>query len=102
MVKVKFQPLHSMASSIAHDDCRQEANTLSSLCIDVKKKKMGVTSLGRHTCPGCNLGHCRDLFFVLNDVDLHTVCFLLTSGDGLGLNCACVPLVPRLYSRCVH
>ena len=47
---------------------------------------MGVTSFGRHTCPGCNLGHSRDLFFVLNDVDLHIVCvFLWTSGDARGL-----------------
>ena len=61
---------------------------------------MGVTSFGPHTRPGCNLGHCRDLFFVLNDVDLYTVCFLLTFGDarGLGLNCVCVPLVTRLYA----
>ena len=34
---------------------------------------MGVALLGRHTCPGCNLGYCRDLFFVLNDVDHYTV-----------------------------
>ena len=25
---------------------------------------MGVTSFGRHTRPGCNLGHCRDLFCI--------------------------------------
>ena len=63
---------------------------------------MGVTSLGPHTRPGCNLGYCRDLFFVLNDVDLYTVCFSWTFGDarGLGLNCACVPFVTRL--RAVH
>ena len=29
MVKIKFQPLHFMASTITHDLCRQEANTLS-------------------------------------------------------------------------
>ena len=66
------------------------------MCISCKT--MGVTSLGPHTRPGCNLGYCRDLFFVLNDVDLYTVCFSWTFGDarGLGLNCACVPLVTRL------
>ena len=31
------------------------------MCINVKK---GVTSLGRHTRPSCNLGHCRDLFCI--------------------------------------
>ena len=31
------------------------------MCINVKK---GVTSFGRHTRPGCNLGHCRDLFCI--------------------------------------
>ena len=31
------------------------------MCINVKK---GVTSLGRHTRPGCNLGHSRDLFCI--------------------------------------
>ena len=51
MVKVKFQPLHSMASSIAHNFFRQEANTLSSLCVLMSK---GVTSLGPHTRPACN------------------------------------------------
>ena len=36
----------------------------------------------------------------MDDVDLYTVCFLLTFGNarGLGLNCACVPLVTRLYA----
>ena len=29
MVQVRFQPLHSMATSITHDSFRQEANTLS-------------------------------------------------------------------------
>ena len=33
MVKVRVQPLYSMASSIAHDVFRQEANTLYSLCV---------------------------------------------------------------------
>ena len=31
------------------------------MCINVKK---GVTSLGRHTRPGCNLGRSRDLFCI--------------------------------------
>ena len=33
MVKVRVQPLHSMASSIAHDFFRQEAITLHLLCV---------------------------------------------------------------------
>ena len=33
MVQVRVQPLYSMASSIAHDFFRQEANTLYSLCV---------------------------------------------------------------------
>ena len=59
MVKVRFQPLHYMASSIAHDFFCQEANTLSSFCVLMSK---GVTSPGPHTRPACNLGYCRDLF----------------------------------------
>ena len=56
---------------------------------------MGVTSLGRHIRPGCHLGYCRDLFFVLNDVDLYIVCFFMDfrGCEGLGLIlsvCACV------------
>ena len=50
MVQVRVQPLYSMASSIAHDFFRQEANTLYSLCVLIIK---GVTSLGRHTRPAC-------------------------------------------------
>ena len=43
MVQVKFQPLHSMASSIAHDFFRQEANTLSSLCVLMYNNGRDVT-----------------------------------------------------------
>ena len=44
---------------------------------------MGVTSLGRHTRPACNLGYCRDSIKsddLIDDFDLNTVCFSLTSG----------------------
>ena len=109
---------------------------------------MGVTSFGRHTRPGCNLGHSRDslkpmqwccppysVFFIdfwwcegsgasfeclrmrsrsrrkcapMNAGDLGSrwaVCACVydpnhvTAQDKrLGPNCACVPLVPRLYA----
>ena len=74
MVKVKFHPLYQMASSSAHDLHRQEANTLSSLCV-LMPKKMGVTSLGRHTRPACHLGSIRDVLIKKVAVDLHRVCF---------------------------
>ena len=51
MVQVRVQPLYSMASSIAYDFFRQEANALYSLCVLIIK---GVTSLGRHTRPACH------------------------------------------------
>ena len=51
MDKVRFQPLYSMASSLAHDSISQEANTLYLLCVLSEEK--GVTSLGRHTRPAC-------------------------------------------------
>ena len=59
---------------------------------------MGVTSLGRHLRPACNLDYCRDLFLLNHQknmiFDLNTVCFSLTSGDARGLGillsvCAC-------------
>ena len=40
-----------MASSIAHDFFRQEANTLHLLCVLIIK---GVTSLGPHLRPACH------------------------------------------------
>ena len=54
---------------------------------------MGVTSLGRHTRPGCNLG-----FYVIrsinqdSDLVLYTVCVVvyLTSGDARGLGLTAV------------
>ena len=53
---------------------------------------MGVTSIGRHLRPACNLGYCRDLFLLNHQknviFDLNIVCFMdfrfhrhVTSGD---------------------
>ena len=46
----------------------------------------GVTSLGPHTCPACNLGHSRDLIKT-NAVILFLIqcVFSMTSGDARGL-----------------
>ena len=91
MVQVRVQPLYSMASSIAHDFFRQEANTLHLLCVLIIK---GVTSLGPHLRPVC---HQAPFEIVIKKVefDLNTVCFSWTSGDARGLGllfmvCACV------------
>ena len=73
MVQVRVQPLHSMASSIAHDFFRQEANTLHLLCVLIIK---GVTSLGPHLRPTCNQAK-LEIVIKKVDVDLHTVCFFM-------------------------
>ena len=63
-------------------------------------KTMGVTSLGPHTRPGCNLGHSRFLF-CNKYVDLYTVCVFFMDFRGMrgdwGFNLS-VPLVPRFYA----
>ena len=60
---------------------------------------MGVTSLGRHTRPGCKL---RALARIVlkNDVELYTVCVFdgLTGMRGVWGDCVCVPFVTRLYA----
>ena len=80
MVQVRVQPLYSMASSIAHDFFRQEANTLHLLCVLIIK---GVTSLGPHIRPVCNQAP-LEIFIKKVDFDLNTVCFSWTSGDARG------------------
>ena len=55
---------------------------------------MGVTSLGRHTCPACHQVPLAICWLKKVDFDLYTVCFSWTSGDARGLGllfmvCAC-------------
>ena len=54
MVKVRVQPLHSMASSIAHDFFFQEANTIYSFCVLMQKNGRDVirASHTSHLYPG--------------------------------------------------
>ena len=94
VVPIRVQPLYSMASSIAHDHVCQEKFSFPLLHLLNVKKKPGVRSLGLHIRPTCNQA-LRGMFNKKKvDFDLHTVCFLWTSGDARGLGlffmvCAC-------------
>ena len=84
MVKVRVQPLYSMASSIAHDFFCQEANTLSSFCVLMSK---GVTSLGRHIRPACHQAPLEMLLITKKKDFFH------------GQTCVCMFFTPCLGSR---
>ena len=99
MVKVRVQPLYSMASSIAHDFFRQEANTLHSLCVLIIK---GVTSLGRHTRPTCHQAPLEICWLKKNDFFHGQTCVCLFSSPCLGSRvtwCQSRPLIGRERSR---
>ena len=79
MVKVRVQPLYSMASSTSHDFFCQEANTLYLLCVLIIK---GLTSLGPHTRPACNQAPLEMLIKKIH-----------------GQTCACIFFTPCLGPR---
>ena len=82
MVQVRVQSLYSMASSLAHDSFRQEANPLHLLC--VLKSSWAWRHLDVIHVPLVTRLYWRCSLKEV-DFDLHTVCFSWTSGDAKGL-----------------
>ena len=102
MVKIKFQPLHPMTSTITHDLFRQEANTLSSLCVLMYNNGRDVTRTS-HTSR-LSPGSIRDLLIKKVDFDLYTVCFFMDfwGCEGSGVCFERLRMRSRSMRKCAH